>query len=56
MQSKCNKCHELADGIDLGDHPAFLEFDCECGESWGEDITGYLIDQARERYKYRGLV
>ena len=55
MESKCKKCGEMVTGEDLGDTPAFLTFDCECGESWGEDISGYLMDKAREQYKYRGL-
>lgn len=32
---KCPKCGAEVEGEDLGDHPQFLSFYCECGESWG---------------------
>jgi len=46
MEQKCKKCGEMVEGEDLGDHPAFLSFYCECGNSWGANILGDLIDRA----------
>ena len=37
-EMKCPKCGESVEGEDLGDHPAFLTFDCECGHSWSEFV------------------
>ena len=42
----CKKCGEEIEGQDLGDHPAFLTFDCDCGYSWGENCIDDFCDQA----------
>lgn len=36
MTRNCPTCGGEVEGVDLGDHPDYLEFDCECGHSWGE--------------------
>ena len=53
MMKKCPKCGELVEGVDLGDHPSYLEFDCECGNSWGEDCMGDLMDKAKNQVEAR---
>jgi hypothetical protein len=55
MEMICKKCNQSVEGEDMGDTPAYLSFYCECGESWGEDIGGMLMDEARNKYKYRGI-
>lgn len=44
----CRKCKEEVEGEDLGDHPGYLEYYCECGNSWGDDKEGMdrLVDYA----------
>ena len=46
MMKPCPKCGEEVEGMDLGDHPSWLEFACECGHTWGEDVGAELADQA----------
>ena len=55
MESKCKKCGEMVTGEDLGDHPAWLTFICECGAYWSENRGADLQDRAMEQYKYRGV-
>ena len=55
MLRNCPKCKAECEGEDLGDHPAFLTFDCECGHIWGENVMAEMVDDARTMYKYRGL-
>lgn len=53
MDRKCAKCGEVVEGVDLGDHPAYLEFDCECGNSWGEDCSADFMDEAEAQVEAR---
>ena len=46
MDKKCPKCGEMVEGVDLGDNGTFLNFDCECGHSWGEDCSDEFADMA----------
>ena len=37
----CPKCNEECEGEDLGDHPLYLSYECECGctfNSWMDNI------------------
>lgn len=54
---KCPKCSEDVEGEDLGDHPGWLDYYCECGHSWGSheegmdrlaDHADFLRKQAKE--------
>jgi len=56
---KCPKCGEEVEGEDLGDHPGWLEYDCECGESWGSSEEGMdrlncAADNLRKKHKENG--
>lgn len=44
MYKTCKKCGEEVEGVNLGDHPFFLEFVCECGEYWGENCVNDYTD------------
>lgn len=37
-EMKCPKCGESVDGEDLGDHPGYLSFLCECGHEWDKTV------------------
>lgn len=39
MEQLCHVCWEMVEGEDLGDHPDYLSFYCECGHSWGCQTT-----------------
>ena len=49
MTKPCPKCGEKVEGVDLGDNGSFLNFDCECGEAWGEECYGDMMDEAMNR-------
>jgi hypothetical protein len=36
----------MVEGEDLGDNPAWLNFSCECGNSWGGDLMDDFEDQS----------
>ena len=44
MEKTCRKCGLSVEGEDLGDHPAFLTFICECGNYWDEDCSSDFDD------------
>jgi hypothetical protein len=46
MEIQCKKCGEWVEGEDLGDHPFFLTFCCECGNYWGENCVDDFTDMA----------
>lgn len=48
QEETCKKCGEIVVGEDYGDHEAYITFYCDCGNSWSKDITGELIDKARQ--------
>ena len=57
---KCPKCNEEVEGEDLGDNGVFLNYDCECGHSWGSDEEGLdrwcsLADSLRKADKEKGV-
>ena len=49
MTKNCPKCGEECEGEDLGDHPCYLSFLCECGHEFDSDVTGEMIDEAMMR-------
>lgn len=54
----CPKCGQECEGEDLGDHPAWLDFSCECGYSWGANCMDEYYAQAdflRKRMKEEGV-
>ena len=53
MTKNCPKCGEKdQEGEDLGDHPAWLEFECEaCGHAWGEDVSEESADAAQAMWE-----
>lgn len=46
MEKECPKCGETVVGEDLGDHPAYISFYCDCGHDWSENIADELQDRA----------
>lgn len=53
MERECPKCGEMCEGDDLGDHPAYLTFSCECGHIWDENCIDDFYDQADNLRKAR---
>jgi hypothetical protein len=45
----CPKCKEECEGVDLGDHPCWLTFECECGYMWGQNCIDDFTDDAMMR-------
>lgn len=41
MLRKCKKCGREVEGVDLGDNPAWISFDCECGNLWSLSFGPY---------------
>lgn len=35
---ECPSCGEVVHGEDLGDHPGYLSFLCECGNEWDKQF------------------
>ena len=47
MTKDCPKCDREVEGEDLGDNGTYLNFDCECGYSWGQECYEDFMDQAQ---------
>ena len=57
MTRRCPKCQCVCDGEDLGDNGTYLNFDCECGHSWGEECyEDFMVhaDNLRKAQKESG--
>ena len=44
MKKNCPRCGEKVEGVDLGDHPDYLSFACECGHIWEQNVAGERND------------
>ena len=37
MDKECPRCNDICSGEDLGDHPCFLSYSCDCGFNFSYD-------------------
>lgn len=45
----CKVCKREVEGEDMGDHPNWLTFLCECSNSWSENCASDVEEQLMRR-------